>query len=124
MRTREDGTRGPEGPGRDTNQTSGSEDRNWLKHAAEENPRVAERPWIGRAYLEEEAASQSSPSPLSMVKGPENPNSRARDAREAESIKALNSLIRSRKMVGFSRESVIRFITGKVNEVWECADMS
>ena len=69
--------------------------------------------------MEEEAAAQSSPSPLSMVKGPEYPKSRSRDAREAESIEALSSLVRGRRMAGFSRENVIRFITDKANEAWE-----
>ena len=123
-RTIEDGTRGPQGSGRDTSQASGSEDRNWPKDEAEDYPRATLRPWIGRAYLEEKASSQSSPSPLSMVKGPESINSRARNAREADSIKALDSLVRSRKRAGFSRESVIRFITDKVNEAWERADIN
>ena len=79
----------------------------------------AERPWIGRVYLEEEAAAQSSPSPLSMVKGPEYPHSKARDAREAESIEALGSLVRGRRLAGFSRDEVIRFVTDKVTEFWE-----
>ena len=54
-----------------------------------------------------------------MVKGAEYPHSKARDAREAEAIEALRTLVRARKDAGFSLSDVVQFITDKVVDFWQ-----